>query len=103
VVLAALLLLAVIGILCYRAWRQHYNANEMKITSPNGFNEAKFIEIHAAQEWITIRGQNRSNPVILFLHGGPAEANSPFAELREFLSALREDVRIASAEDHPEK
>jgi len=53
----------------------------MKINSRNGINEAKFVEINGAQEWITIRGQDRDNPVILFLHGGPAEANSPFAEL----------------------
>ena len=79
--LGALLVPAVVCILCYRAWWQHRIASEAKITSPNGIDEAKFIEVNGAQEWITIRGENRNNPVILFLHGGPAEANSPFNEL----------------------
>ncbi len=78
--LVALVVLAVIAALGYRAVWQHRIANAVKITSPNGIDEAKFIEIHGAEEWITIRGDNRDNPVILFLHGGPSEANSPFID-----------------------
>ncbi len=80
-VLGALLILVVVGALCYRAWWQHRIANEAAITSPNGIDEAKFIEINGAQEWISIRGDNRDNPALLFLHGGPSEANSPFVSL----------------------
>jgi pimeloyl-ACP methyl ester carboxylesterase len=76
----ALVVLAVIAALSYRAVWQHRIANTVKITSPDGIDEAKFIDINGAQEWITIRGQNKGNPVILFLHGGPSEANSPFVE-----------------------
>lgn len=79
-VLAALLVLAVVAAFSYRAVRQHRIASKTRITSPNGIDEAKFININGAQEWITIRGQNKDNPVILFLHGGPSEANSPFVE-----------------------
>src|SRR5262249_5113660 len=57
---------------------QHRIASEVRITSPRGIDEAKFIEINSAQEWITIRGDDKKHPVILFLHGGPSEANSPF-------------------------
>jgi proline iminopeptidase len=57
---------------------QHRIANSVKITSPNGIDEAKFIDVNGAQEWITIRGDDRDTPVILFLHGGPSEANSQF-------------------------
>ncbi len=78
--LVALVVLAVIAALSYRAISQHRIANAVKIASPNGIDEAKFIQINGAQEWITIRGQNKDNPVILFLHGGPSEANSPFVE-----------------------
>lgn len=77
----ALIVLAIVAVTAYRAVIQHRIANRTEITSPSGINEAKYIDVNGAQEWITIRGQNRSNPVILFLHGGPAEANSPFAEL----------------------
>jgi pimeloyl-ACP methyl ester carboxylesterase len=79
-VLAALFVLAVVAAFSYRAMWQHRIANAVKITSPNGVNEAKFININGAEEWITIRGDDKDNPVILFLHGGPSEANSPFVE-----------------------
>lgn len=78
--LVVLVVLVVVAALSYRAMRQHRIANEVKITSPNGIDEAKFIEVNGAEEWITIRGDNKDNPVILFLHGGPSEANSPFVE-----------------------
>ena len=80
-VLAALVMLVVIAAWSYRAMRQHQIAKEVRITSPNGINEAKYIEINGAQEWITIRGDDRNKPAILFLHGGPSEANSPFVPL----------------------
>ena len=79
-VLIALVVLVVVAALSYRAVWQGRIADKTRITSPNGIDEAKFIEVNDAEEWITIRGDNRDNPVILFLHGGPSEANSPFAE-----------------------
>ncbi|MDE3170657.1 MAG: alpha/beta hydrolase [Acidobacteriota bacterium] len=69
---------AIVAGFAYRAHMQHRLARETRIATPNGIDEAKYIEVNGAQEWVTIRGQDRSNPVILFLHGGPAEANSPF-------------------------
>jgi pimeloyl-ACP methyl ester carboxylesterase len=79
--LAAIVALVVAGALFYRAWWQHRIANALRITSPNGVDEAKFINIDGTDQWITVRGENRANPIILFLHGGPSEANSPFASL----------------------
>lgn len=76
--LLALIVLAIIAALAFRAHVQHRLGDEARITSPNGIDEAKYIDVNGAQEWITIRGQNRNNPAILFLHGGPDEANSPF-------------------------
>jgi pimeloyl-ACP methyl ester carboxylesterase len=46
-------------------------------------DESGFVRIGGIDQWISIRGTDARNPVILFLHGGPAEAQSPF--LREFL------------------
>jgi len=50
---------------------------------PNAVNEQGFIPIGGIDQWIAIQGSNTDNPVILFLHGGSAEAQSPF--LKEFL------------------
>ena len=78
--LATLVVLAVVVAFSYRARWQRRIANTTRITSPSGIDEAKFIEVNGAEEWITIRGVNKDNPIILFLHGGPSEANSPFVE-----------------------
>jgi pimeloyl-ACP methyl ester carboxylesterase len=45
-------------------------------------DEFGFVPIGGIDQWIAIQGQDARNPAILFLHGGPAEAESPF--LQEF-------------------
>jgi pimeloyl-ACP methyl ester carboxylesterase len=42
-------------------------------------HEQMFVKIGGIEQWITINGDDRDNPVILFLHGGPGDALSPFA------------------------
>jgi proline iminopeptidase len=39
--------------------------------------EAGFVPIGGTEQWIEIRGSDRSHPAVLFLHGGPGEAQSP--------------------------
>jgi pimeloyl-ACP methyl ester carboxylesterase len=46
-------------------------------------DESGFVRIGGIDQWIAIQGQNIRNPIILYLHGGPGEAQSPF--LKEFL------------------
>lgn len=43
-------------------------------------DEAGFVRIGGIEQWITIKGDNCANPVILMLHGGPGNTNSPFAD-----------------------
>ena len=42
--------------------------------------ESMFVQIGGIPQWITIKGEDRNNPVVLFLHGGPGDALSPFAD-----------------------
>jgi pimeloyl-ACP methyl ester carboxylesterase len=67
---ALLVLLACTG-LALRAHRQHVIARTIAIRTPNGIDERMYVNIGGIDQWVQIRGQNRNNPVILCLHGGP--------------------------------
>jgi pimeloyl-ACP methyl ester carboxylesterase len=69
--LLGLFVILILGALSYRTYRQHQNSTTLAIRTPNGINEAMFVPIGGINQWITIRGQDRDNPVVLFLHGGP--------------------------------
>ena len=43
-------------------------------------DETGFARIGGIDQWIGIQGRDLRNPVMLYLHGGPGEAQSPFLE-----------------------
>lgn len=49
--------------------------------APQPISEDGFVRIGGIDQWVAIRGRDRSRPAILFLHGGPCEAESPFLSL----------------------
>ena len=65
--------------LVYRAFLQSRAEEQLAITAPNGIDEALFVPIGGKEQWITIRGQDRSNPVVLWLDAGSGMAMAPFA------------------------
>ena len=69
------------------AFLRNRNARDYAVTSPNGIDDARYVEVGGIQQWITIRGENRNNPVLLFLHGGPGDATNPwgYAGFRSWL------------------
>ena len=50
-----------------------------KIVSPQGVDEMIKVRIGGIDQWLSIRGKDRRNPVLLFLHGGPASPAMPEA------------------------
>lgn len=66
-----LLVLAVGALLSLRAYRQHVNAKAFAIHSAQGIAEAGYVRIGGIDQWVQIRGQDRANPVLLCVHGGP--------------------------------
>src|SRR5690554_5827764 len=42
--------------------------------------EQKFISIGGIEQWVTIEGEDITNPVVLFLHGGPGSVMTPYAD-----------------------
>jgi proline iminopeptidase len=51
------------------------------VMSPAGnrIEEGSFIAIGGIDQWVTIRGEDDRKPVLLLLHGGPGDTQSPFA------------------------
>jgi len=48
-----------------------------RIVAPEGIQETYRARIGGIEQWISVRGQDRDNPVILFVHGGPASPLIP--------------------------
>ncbi len=78
-------LLAVVvptGLWAAQALAQASNAKAFAIQDANGINEAQFVRVGGVDQWVTIRGRKRNNPVILVVGGlgadGPGAVASPF-------------------------
>ncbi|MGG3571421.1 alpha/beta hydrolase [Bacillus gobiensis] len=67
--------------LVLRKSNQRKNAKGLQTNTPNGIVEGSFVKIGGIGQWITIRGENRNNPVLLIIHGGPASTYSIFSPL----------------------
>jgi pimeloyl-ACP methyl ester carboxylesterase len=66
------------GGLAYRKSRQRKVAQALVINTPNGIVEERFVRVGGIDQWIQIRGEDRDNPVLLVLHGGPGWPNAVF-------------------------
>lgn len=53
--------------------------NRGQKAGPESIHEATFVPINGIEQWITIRGEDVRNPVILMLHGGPGFPTSQWA------------------------
>ena len=54
------------------------NIEDYALSTANAIDAAKYVELGGIEQWITIRGENRANPVVLVLHGGPGDATNPW-------------------------
>ena len=73
-----------------RGFVRERNARDYALDNPDGINEGRYATIGGIEQWITIRGEDRRNPVLLFLHGGPGDATNPwgYAAFRTWLKAF---------------
>ncbi|WP_433665966.1 alpha/beta fold hydrolase [Nocardia sp. CA-136227] len=75
------------------------HAQRLRITTPDGIDEADFVEIGGIAQWISIRGEHRDNPVLLEIHGGPGASNLIYAartrEWERHFTVVRWDMRGA--------
>jgi pimeloyl-ACP methyl ester carboxylesterase len=59
-----------------------------------GINELMQVELGGLKQWISIRGNDARNPLLLFLHGGPGSAN--LAKLRIQCPGLEEHFVVVN-------
>ncbi|MGA7157916.1 MAG: alpha/beta hydrolase [Acidobacteriaceae bacterium] len=52
-------------------------ADSRKIVTPNGVDALLTIPVNGEQQWLSIRGKDRRNPILLVLHGGPGSPTMP--------------------------
>jgi pimeloyl-ACP methyl ester carboxylesterase len=65
-------------------------ARDYALTSPAAIDEGRYIRAGEIEQWVTARGEDRANPVLLLLHGGPGDATNPwgYAGLRAWTKAF---------------
>ncbi len=66
------------AVLIHRKLRQLKRVASLRIDNAQGIVEERFVRIGAIEQWISIRGEDRNNPVLLVLHGGPGSCYSIF-------------------------
>jgi pimeloyl-ACP methyl ester carboxylesterase len=69
-----------------------------RIVAPDGVERSEVIEINQIRQFVSIRGQDRRNPVLLFIHGGPGFPTTPMAwwatrPLEEYFTVVHWDQR----------
>ena len=77
--IACLVVILSSSVLLYRKYLQHKITEERAISSPDGIDSLEPVRIGGIDQWIEVRGQNVSNPILLFIHGGPGIAFIPLA------------------------
>jgi dipeptidyl aminopeptidase/acylaminoacyl peptidase len=46
----------------------------------NGISEKRHVRLNGFDQGMFIKGKNRNNPIILFLHGGPGMPEYPLTQ-----------------------
>lgn len=75
-------------------------ANARRIVSPNGIERVQTVRIGGIEQWVSIRGTDRRNPVLLVLHGGPGYVAMPMSwwsaqGWQEYFTVVEWDQRAA--------
>lgn len=69
-----------------------------RIVTPNGIERSQLVRIGGIDQYISIRGRDKRNPILLVLHGGPGFPELPLAwwntrDLEEYFTVVHWDQR----------
>jgi pimeloyl-ACP methyl ester carboxylesterase len=67
------------ALLLLRMATREWLRTQAAITTPSGIDETIRLELGGLKQSILLRGEDRSKPVLLWLHGGPGYPSMPFA------------------------
>jgi pimeloyl-ACP methyl ester carboxylesterase len=86
-----LILIAILSVyFCYIVFDKSKQEAELKSTtdiiSDTGIQSLEEWDINGNKQWVSIRGQNRENPIILMVHGGPGSADMTMGRFKDFIS-----------------
>jgi hypothetical protein len=48
-----------------------------RIVTPEGIEQLESVRIGGIDQWISVRGVDRRNPILLYIHGGPGYVSMP--------------------------
>ncbi len=70
------------------------------ITAPGGIDTLERVELGGIPQWISVRGRDRRNPILLYLHGGPGFPTMPVSHRwqrpwEEYFTVVQWDQRGA--------
>jgi proline iminopeptidase len=75
-------------------------ANARKILTPYGVERLEKVRIGGIDQWVSIRGRDRRNPILLVIHGGPGYMLMPMSwwisrDWEEYFTVVQWDQRGA--------
>ena len=75
-------------------------ADARKIVTPEGVERLEKLRIGGIEQWVSIRGADRRNPVLLHIHGGPGYVSMPMSwwfsrGWEEYFTVVQWDQRAA--------
>ncbi|WP_034592834.1 alpha/beta fold hydrolase [Hamadaea tsunoensis] len=88
---AAAVAVPVAGGLAYRQVRRAAVARDLRVDGPDGIVEEHYLPVGGVEQWVQIRGEDRANPVLLVLHGGPG---SPYAVFTPLIRSWEKDFTV---------
>jgi proline iminopeptidase len=71
-----------------------------RIVTPDGIDDERLMPIGGINQWVSIRGRHRDNPILLVLHGGPGFTTVPSSyyflkDWEEYFTVVQWDQRGA--------